>query len=191
MPSSTVPSPFVIPTDADIRYVVIAHGSDDAADPRVGTTHWIPIEDFNNLTADETAGSAPDTASQVNTSDFFRGTATGSFTRRDFSWGLTSARALLFATDSAGESITGGSISLVRAVTVGGGSPGGGSGDSGYIAPKDEYDADDLGKRVWENGVDKVIELVTQEATRALSYSKTSPTRPPRSTLTATTSPPG
>ena len=44
-------------------------------------------------------------------------------------------------------------------------SPGAGGGDSssGYIAPKDEYVADDLGKRVWENGVEKVIQLVTQE----------------------------
>ena len=33
---------------------------------------------------------------------------------------------------------------------------------SGYIAPKDEYVADDLGKRVWENGIEKVIQLVTQ-----------------------------
>ena len=110
--------PVIIPDDDDVRFIVIKHGSDDAADPRVGTTHWISIEDFNNLDADETVGSAPDTASQVNTSDFFRGTATGSFTRRDFSWGLTSARGLLFATDSAGESITGGSISVVRAVSV-------------------------------------------------------------------------
>ena len=149
--------------------MVIYHGSDDDADPEVGTTHWLPIAAFNHLTADETAGSAPDTASQVSTSDFFRGTATGSFTRRDFSWGLTSTRALLFATDSAGESITNGSISLVRRVPVvataqgdASAAGGGGGGDSGYIAPKDEYDADDLGKRVWENGIDKVIELVTQ-----------------------------
>ena len=63
-------------------------------------------------------GAHPTANSQVNTSDFFRGTATGSFTRRDFGWGLTSARALLWTTDSAGESITGGSISIVRAVSV-------------------------------------------------------------------------
>ena len=75
---------------------------------------------------------------------------------------------LLFTTDNAGESITGGSISVVRAVSVvataqgDASADGGGGGDSGYIAPKDEYDADDLGKRVWENGIDKVIELVTQ-----------------------------
>ena len=160
--------PVIIPDDPDVRYVVIKHGSDDTGDPRVGTTHWVPIEDFNFITADETVGSAPDANSQVNTSDFFRGTATGSFTRRDFGWGLTSARALLWVTDSAGESITGGSISIVRAVSVvataeGDATAAGGGGDAGYIAPKDEYAAADLGKRVWENGVDKVIELVTQE----------------------------
>ena len=44
----------------------------------------------------------------------------------------------------------------------GGGGDGDGGGNSGYIDTKDEYDADDLGKRVWEHGIDKVIELVTQ-----------------------------
>ena len=121
----------ILTNDADVKYVVIYHGSDDAGDVRVGTTHWIPIEAFNALTADETAGSAPDTESQVSTSDFFRGTATGSFTRRDFSWGLTATRALLFATDSAGESITSGSISIVRAVTVVATAAGDASGEGG------------------------------------------------------------
>ena len=69
----------------------------------------------------------------------------------------------MFTSDSSAESIVGGSISIVRKVTVGGGGGGGGGdGSSGYIAPKDEYDADDLGKRVWENGIDKVVELFTQ-----------------------------
>ena len=150
----------ILPADDDIAFVVIDHGSEDSGEPPVGTTHWVPISQFNALTA-----AANLTATnQVNTSDFFRGSASGSFTRRDFAWGLTAARELVFTSDSAAEGITGGSVSIVRKVSVGGGggaAPGGG-GDSGYIDPKDEYDADDLGKRVWENGILKVVHLVTQ-----------------------------
>ena len=75
----------ILPADDDIAYVVIFHGSDDANEAEVGTTHWVPIKAFNDLTV----AAAQTAANQVNTSDFFRGTATGSFTRRDFSWGLT------------------------------------------------------------------------------------------------------
>ena len=152
----------ILPDDADIAFVVIDHGSEDAGEPPVGTTHWIPIEVFNALTA----AAALTATNQVTTSDFFRGTATGSFTRRDFSWGITALRELVFTSDSSAESIVGGSISIVRRfsviATAEGGGGGGGAGHSGYIAPKDEYDADDLGKRVWENGIDKVVELFTQ-----------------------------
>ena len=138
----------ILPADADIAYVVIDHGSEDSGEPPVGTTHWVPISQFNALTA----AAAVSATNQVTTSDFFRGSATGSFTRRDFSWGLTALRELVFTSDSAAEGITGGSVSIVRKVAVGGGGGGGGGGgdgDSGYIDPKDEYDADDLGKRVW------------------------------------------
>ena len=152
----------ILPDDADIAFVVIDHGSEDAGEPPVGTTHWIPIEVFNALTA----AAALTATNQVTTSDFFRGTATGSFTRRDFSWGITALRELVFTSDSSAESIVGGSVSIVRRfsviATAEGGGGGGGAGHSGYIAPKDEYDADDLGKRVWENGIDKVVELFTQ-----------------------------
>ena len=33
----------ILPDDADIAFVVIDHGSEDAGEPPVGTTHWIPI----------------------------------------------------------------------------------------------------------------------------------------------------
>ena len=151
----------ILPDDDDIAFVVIDHGSEDAGEPPVGTTHWVPISQFNALDV----AAAVSATNQVTTSDFFRGSATGSFTRRDFSWGLTAARELVFTSDSSAESIVGGSISIIRKVTVGGGGGGGGGGgdgSSGYITPKDEYDADDLGKRVWENGIDKVVELFTQ-----------------------------
>ena len=153
----------ILPADDDIAFVIIDHGSEDAGEPPVGTTHWVPISQFNALTA----AAAVSATNQVTTSDFFRGSATGSFTRRDFSWGLTAARELVFTSDSSAESITGGSVSIVRKLSVGGGGGGGGGdgdggGNSGYIDTKDEYDADDLGKRVWEHGIDKVIELVTQ-----------------------------
>ena len=41
----------IVPADADIAYVVIDHGSEDSGEPPVGTTHWVPISQFNALTA--------------------------------------------------------------------------------------------------------------------------------------------
>ena len=116
------------------------------------------------------SGSAPDATNQVNTSDFFRGTATGGFTRRDFSWGSPLSGRWYSYLRQCGRGHHGrqylassGKLSVV-ATAQGTQAPkaAGGGGDSGYIAPKDEYDADDLGKRVWENGIEKVVELVTQ-----------------------------
>ena len=104
----------ILPADADIAFVVIDHGSEDAGEPPVGTTHWVPISQFNALTV----AAAVNATNQVTTSDFFRGSATGSFTRRDFSWGLTAAREIVFTSDSAAESITGGSVSIVRKLSV-------------------------------------------------------------------------
>ena len=104
----------ILPADADIAFVIIDHGSEDAGEPPVGTTHWVPISQFNALTA----AAAVTATNQVTTSDFFRGSATGSFTRRDFSWGITAARELVFTSDSSAESIVGGSVSIVRRLNV-------------------------------------------------------------------------
>ena len=86
----------ILTDDEDVQFVVIDHGSEDSGEPPVGTTHWIPISQFNALTA----AAALTATNQITTSDFFRGTATGSFTRRDFSWGLTADRELVFTSDS-------------------------------------------------------------------------------------------
>ena len=114
----------IIPDDDDIAFVVIDHGSEDSGEPPVGTTHWVPISQFNT----RTAAAALTATNQITTSDFFRGSATGSFTRRDFSWGLTAARELVFTSDSSAESIVGGNVSIVRKLSVGGGGGGGGGG---------------------------------------------------------------
>ena len=129
-----------LPDDDDVAYVVIEHGSDDASEPPVGTTHWVPIAKFNALTA----AAALTATNQVTTSDFFRATVSGGFTRRDFSWGLTAMRELVFTSDNAGEGITGGSISLVRKVEVvtdvsGGG--GGGAGSPSVVLHQANVDA--------------------------------------------------
>ena len=144
----------ILPDDDDIVAVLINHGSEDASEPPVGGSHWIPIELFNTRVA---VAAAPTATNQITTSDFFRGSATGSFTRRDFSWGLTATRELVFTSDSAAEAITGGSISLIRKIEVGGG--GGGGSIDGWISPKATYDADDVGKHLIQGGIEKVVVL--------------------------------
>ena len=143
----------------------INFGGDD--EDQAGTAQWARIEkaEFDAFIVAD-AGSSPADTTGTHYRDF-TSNSPSSITgiARDFFIGKDGDDKFIFASSTVGEDAwpiivifeEEEDIDVVTGVPPAPG--GGGSDSSGYIARKDEYTADDLGKRVWENGVDKIIVL--------------------------------
>ena len=157
----------VVPADAE--WVIFNLGGEVANQPPVGTSHWIPISQFDGLVVD-TAGSAPGSDSQVTLSDFYRATATGTTARRDIAISWTTSRQLLMSSDASSEDLINAQVWTVKGVeavtsVTGAADPSDATGGSGFglIEPKADYDVDDVGKFIIENRLLKRIELYHQD----------------------------
>ena len=148
-------------------------GGVDASSAGTGQWAWVTKTQFDAW-GPALAGASPTDATGTFYRDFSANApSTITSTARDFFIGKNAADQLMFASSTTSEDaypltviwIQEEDVQIVSGAPGPAGPPGVGGGDSssGYIAPKDEYTADDLGKRVWENGVEKVIQLVTQE----------------------------
>ena len=141
-------------------------GGVDASSAGSAQWAWVTKDEFD-VWAAALVGASPTDATGTFYRDFSAnapGTITS--TARDFFIGKNAADQLLFASSSTSEDAYPLTVIWFQeeevAIPAAGAGGGGGDATSGYIAPKDEYVADDLGKRVWENGIEKVIQLVTQ-----------------------------
>ena len=141
-------------------------GGVDASSAGSAQWAWVTKDEFD-VWAAALVGASPTDATGTFYRDFSAnapGTITS--TARDFFIGKNAAGQLLFASSSTSEDAYPLTVIWFQeeevAIPAAGAGGGGGDATSGYIAPKDEYVSDDLGKRVWENGIEKVIQLVTQ-----------------------------
>ena len=142
-------------------------GADDDGD--AGTAQWARVEkeEFDAWVVADAAAS-PSATTGMHFRDFTSNSPTAiTTTTRDFFIGKDADDKFIIASSTVNEDASPltvifeneEEVDVVTGVTGDVADGGGGSDASGYIARKDEYTADDLGKRVWENGVDKIIVL--------------------------------